>query len=70
MRRAMRAMGWLSIVALIVAAGCSGTGSEQQALDAARGFVDDATTAAGLTGLIGEAARHGPWWEVTVAFEE
>lgn len=69
MRIVVRWLGLSCVLAVVVAAGCSGGGGQQQALDAAGEFVA-ATSAIGLIGSVGEAVRHGPWWEVTVDFKE
>lgn len=69
MRIVVRGLGLSCLLAAVVAAGCGGGGGRQRALDAAGEFVD-VTSAIGLIGSVGEAVRHGPWWEVTVNFEE
>ena len=69
MQRKERLALLLAMAAVLGTTGCSGTGGEQRALDAATAFVDSAASV-GLTGSVGTAERHGPWWEVTVWFEE
>jgi hypothetical protein len=69
MRIVVRRLRLFCVLGLAVAAGCSGTGGRQEALGAATEFVD-AAAATGLVGAVDEPVRHGPWWEVTVTFEE
>jgi len=66
MRLSLRVLG-LGVLLLLVA-GCRSGGGQQEALDAASDFVTVMGTY-DLTGEVGSAVRHGPWWEVTIEID-